>query len=185
MANPATAVTLDQLHQAILDGIRAQFPDLKTVEDYPEDRSVLKPPQLPACLVEMTELEASPEDDPGTEQLAAYAGFEARFIIGFRTVKAKRSIRQLAAQFMLGLRGQRWGLPVGAAIPVRAYEDPFIPDLDQFEVWTVEWRQLIHLGVSTWTDEGATPGQPMVGYAPDIGPPHVDDYEPLAGVQEP
>jgi hypothetical protein len=184
MANTTTQVTLDQLHQAILDGIRAQFPDLVTVEDYPEDRKALLPAQLPACLVEMTELEASPEDDPGTEQLAAYAGFEARFIIGFRTPKAKRAIRERVAQFLLGLRHQRWGLPIAPAIPARAYEDPFSPDMDQYEVWAVEWRHLIHLGATVWTDEGEIPTQVLVGYAPEIGIDHVDDYEPLQGVPQ-
>lgn len=186
MAYPNTEIDLDALHQAILDNISATFPDLVTVDDYREDRKPLTPSQLPACLVELVELEPSQEDDPGTEQVACWAGFEAHFIIGFRTPEAKRAIRKRAAQFIVHLRNQRWGMPVGGALPGRGYDDPFTPELDQFEVWTVEWRQLVHLGKSVWNNDGTRPDVDgvMIGYAPDIGPPHEDDYVPLDGVPQ-
>lgn len=184
MADANTEIDLDQLHQAILGSISATFPDLVTVEDYREDRKLPAPNQLPACFVELTELEPSEEDDPGTEQLAAYAAFEAHLVIGFRTPQAKRDIRKRASRLLVHLRKQRWGLPIGPAVPVRAYEDPFSPELDQFEVWTVEWRQLVHLGTSVWTSDGTTPSQVMIGYTPDIGVSHEDDYTPLQGVPQ-
>lgn len=183
--NIDTGIDLDTLHASIVADIRAKFPTLATVEFYREERTELT---IPACLLTMTELEAADTDeDPGTEQIAVYAHFEAQLIIGFRQVKAKNSIRNLAAAFLAFLRKRKWTdpenpgkkLPTGECLPVGAYEDDFASmmagqrdtNLDQFEIFRVEWRQLIHLGETVWTDEGVTPStvyvRGSVGTIPD------------------
>lgn len=189
MAN--TEIDLDTLHAAIVADIKAAFPALKTVEFYREDRKTLP---LPACLLELSELDAIPDDDPGTEQLAVMAKFEAELIISFRTVKAKQSIRKLAAALSAWLRMRRWTnasgttpkLPTGEAIVIGAYPDDFNPlhrdgdgGLDQFEAWRVEWQQRIHLGKSTWIDEGDTPAQVFVQERSPQGAPGAG-YEQVA-----
>jgi len=174
---PNTAIDLDALHAAILQSIAAQFPALATVEDYRDDRLQLV---LPAVLVELTELEPVPDDDPMTEQLAALARFDARIVLGFRDANVKREIRKLAAALGLHIHQQRWGLPVGPAEVVSITPDDFSPELDQFEVWRVEWQQAVHIGVSVWGDEG-TPPVPVFSFAPDIGPGNEDKYQALPG----
>ncbi len=177
MANADTEVTLDQLHDAIVAAIQAQFPDLQTVEFYSDQRTDAMP--KPACLLELAEMDAAPDIDPGTEQLAMQCRFEARLVIGFRTVKAKLEIRKLAGAFAAWLRkeNQRWGLPVGPAEVIGCYQDDFVPDLDQYEVWRVEWVQVIHLGESVWKDDGTeVPTTVYLGQYPEIGLAHVDDY---------
>lgn len=172
MANANTEVDLGVLHSAIVADIAAQFPQLVTVEFYRDDRKSLP---VPACLLELTELEAMPDEDPGTEQLAVMAKFEAELIIGFREVdgvRAKQSIRVLAAALSAWMRKRRWTnpadptkkLPTGAVEVIGAYQDDFSvmgrqrdQDLPQFEVWRVEWQQIIHLGNTVWTDEGTQP----------------------------
>lgn len=174
--NANTEISLDVLHQAITADILAKFPALQTVEFYrgegQEDRKAL---QTPACLLDLSEMEASPDDDPGTEQLAVIAHFEAELVIRFNTPNAKRSIRRLAAAVAAWLHNRRWDdpanpgkkLPTGPCVVVGAYKDDFsgltpgqrdVP-LDQFEVWRVEWRQIVHLGESVWNDEGVTPSE--------------------------
>lgn len=145
-----TELDLDQLHQAIIDKIAAQFPEFVTVDDYSDDRTRLN---TPACLVELTDMEGAPDDDPGTEQLAVTARFEARIIIGFRQLNAKRQIRKLAAALGAFVHQQRWGLPVSPAELLTITPDEFSPELDQFEVWRVEWQQVVHLGLSVWDGE--------------------------------
>lgn len=170
--NANTNIDLGVLHDAIVADIKAQFPQLVTVEFYREDRQELP---KPACLLELTELEAEPDDDPGTEQLAVMAKFEAELVIGWRDidgVKAKQSIRVLAAALSAWLRMRRWAnpanpdkkLPTGEAQVIGAYRDDFSimgrqrdEGLLQVEVWRVEWQQRIHLGNTVWTDEGTTP----------------------------
>ena len=172
--NANTEVDLGVLHDAIVADIKAQFPQLVTVEFYREDRKELP---KPACLLELTELEALPDDDPGTEQLAVMAKFEAELVIGFRTPKAKQSIRLLAAALAAWLRKRRWTnysgttpkLPTGPADVIGAYQDDFSvmghqrdQALEQFEIWRVEWQQIVHLGKTVWTDEGETPSDVFV-----------------------
>lgn len=171
---PSTEVDLDTLHQAVIDAVAAQFPAVQTVEDYREDRKRLP---LPAILIELDDFEAAPDEDPGTEQLAARCRFVARIVIGFRTANAEREIRKLAAALAAFVHLNRWGQPVEPAQVLTAAPDDFDPDLDQFVVWSVEWQQIVHLGVSVWTNEGEIPTEVLFSVAPDIGPANVDDYE--------
>lgn len=197
--NANSEVNLDVLHNAIIEDIQKQFPDLKTVEFYRgegnegDDRRTLP---VPACLLVLTEFEPSDDDDPMTGQLAVLANFEAELIIRFTTPNAKRSIRNLAASFAAWLRMRRWTDPndpakklaTGPAMVSGAYQDDFssvMPGqrekpLDQYEIWKVEWRQLVILGESIWTDEGTTPTTVYLGAAPEIGPDHIDDYVQVA-----
>lgn len=177
--NANTEVTLDKVHDGILAAIRAQFPALRTVDAYRLDRKSLP---TPACLVELTEMEADMADDPGTEQLAVMARFEARFVLPFRqgAKNARLEVRKLAAAFAAFARLNRWGCPIGPAEVLGAFPDDFDPELDQFEVWRVEWQQVIHLGSTVWKDDGVVP-VPVASWSPDIGPGHEADYQPLGG----
>lgn len=180
MANANTVTTLDAVHDGIVAAIKAHFPDLKTVEAYRLDRKNLP---VPACLVEMTEMDGAPDVDPGTEQLAVTARFEARFVIGFRQSgrNPKLEVRKLAAAFAAFARLKRWGCPIGPAEVIGAYQDDFDPELDQYECWRVEWQQVIHLGNTVWTDDGETP-TPYFSWSPLIGPDHAEIYTDLDGI---
>ncbi|MNT22077.1 hypothetical protein D3C72_1574490 [compost metagenome] len=69
-------------------------------------------------------------------------------------------------------------LPTGPVQLVGCYKDDFEPELDQYEVWRIEWHQVMHLGVSVFAGEtdGVTPGKPLYSWAPQIGNGHADDY---------
>lgn len=172
-------IMLDEIHEAIVGAVRRQFPALLTVEAYRQVRGALP---VPACLVELAELEATDELDPGTGQLAVMARFEARLVIGFRQggLNPGLEIRKLAAALAAFVHQQRWGLPVGAADVLGCWPDDFDPGLEQYECWRVEWQQVLHLGESVWTNEGRTP-VPYLAWAPEIGAVHEADYEPAAG----
>lgn len=181
MANANTVTTLDAVHAGIVSAIQSRFPALQTVEAYRLDRKALP---TPACLIELTEMDAD-DLDPGTEQQAVMARFEAKLVIGFRqgANNPKLEIRKLAAAMAAFVRLQRWGCPIGPAELIGAYQDDFDPELDQFECWRVEWRQIIHLGESVWADwnDGSPPSQVLVGFAPEIGAAHEGDYTELTG----
>lgn len=187
MANANTDIDLGELHAGIENAIRAQFPDLKLVAFYREEdeRAELRRDDLPACLLEMSEMEPTPDVDPGTEQLAVNARFEARLVIGFRTPRAKLEIRKLASALAVFLRLKRWPHPTepGRTIPTGPAEvttimpDEFNPELDRYEVWRVEWLQPLHLGVGIWKDDGVTPQAPLYSWVPDIGTGNADKYQ--------
>ncbi len=178
MANAITECDLGLLHQVMTDEIKAAFPALQTVEFYSLERKDLP---LPACLLEMCEMEADNREDPGTEQQAVTARFEARFIIGFRTPQAKLEVRKLAGAFAAFLRKQLRFLPAksGPAEVIGCYPDDFDPKLDEYEVWRVEWSHVLHLGSSVWTNDGTIPEIVLVSYSPEIGIGNEDKYEVL------
>lgn len=175
--NANTFCDLDALHAAIVEDIKAQFPDLQTVEFYRTDERKGMP--LPAVILDLTEFENQPDADPGTEQLAVTARFEAEIIMGFRVPNVKREVRKFAAAFAAWMRLRRFtreNVHTGPAQVIGCYPDDFNPELDQYEVWRVEWSTVLHLGNTVWTNEGTIPTQVFLGQAPDIGAGHEDDY---------
>lgn len=176
MANVSTNIDLDVVHQSIVNALSLQFPDMATVEDYRENRGALP---LPAILLELEDMEAAPDDDPGTEQLAVWARWSARIIIGFRTANAEREIRKLAGALGVFVHQNRFGQPIGPAEVTMITPDDMDPDLDQYVVWRVEWQQIVHLGEGVWVNDGTIPTEVLYSWSPDIGPEHEPDYEQL------
>jgi hypothetical protein len=176
MPQPDTEIDLDQLIDAITASIAGAFPTFATVEAYREDRKTLP---LPACLVQLVDLE--PTEDIGTEQLPVIANFEALVILGFRTDAVKRAAPKLAASLALHIKSKRWGLPVEPATVTAIEPDNFDPRLDEFEVWRVDWRQIIHIGESIWNDDGTFPSNVLVSFAPDVGEESEGEYQAIVG----
>jgi hypothetical protein len=72
---------------------------------------------------------------------------------------------------------QRWGKPIGPAQVIGCYQDDFNSELDQYEVWRVEWTQEMHFGSTIWTDDGDVPNEIRVAFSPDIG--SEEDYHAI------
>lgn len=189
--NANTTIDFDYLHERIAADIQAAFPQFKTVEFYRDDRKTLV---TPACLLALNELDPDPQQDPGTGQTAVMAQFEAELVIGFREPAAKRLISKLAAALGAWLRQRRWSNPAGTtpaqttgpAMVTAIVRDDFQimnrgrnDDLPQFEVWRVEWEQLLELGPFVFADEneGDPPATVYASSPPEIGAAHEDDYD--------
>jgi hypothetical protein len=173
MANP---LDLDALTSTITAQIAAQFPALKTVEFDRIDRANMP---MPACILDLDEMEAD-VPDPGTDQLAVMARFEARLVVGFKDRRAKQEVRKLAAAFATWMHLRSFG-PAAPSRPAKVIalrRDDFHPILDEFEVWCVEWHQEILLGADVWENYAVvpTPQRVFIGQAPDIGLGHEGDY---------
>lgn len=180
---------LTALHAAITATSATAFPGVH-FEFYREDRVSLpfgdgaagQDPRA-YCLLNMAEMDAS-DFDPGTDQQALVAKFEAEFIIKALQDNSRILIRVLAGSYAAFLRKQmRWPGTLNGAIRVSGvYKDDFSPELDQFEVWKVEWLQEIWLGEGIEVF-GPTldqrPQQIFYSFAPLIGIPYKDEYKPL------
>ena len=174
--NANTEINFTTLQETIVATVKAKYPSLLAVEFDREDREGL---EIPACLLDMPEFEGASEIDPGTGQIAVMARFEAEFILGFRTPRAKLAAREMAGAFAAFIHQARWpGGKTGPAEHIHAYKSDFKPELDQYEVWCVEWRQVVHLGTSVWNNDGIVP-QIVFSWSPDIGNGHEADYVPL------
>jgi hypothetical protein len=171
--NADTEIDLDALHDAVVAAIVAGMPAVASVQSYPSERTALN---LPAILVDLEDMEAAPDADPGTEQLAVLTRWRARLILGFRTADVYRQVRKGAGQLAHLVHLNRWGMPVGPARVTIVGPDPFDPDLDQYEAWVVEWEQVVHLGASVWGDEGIVPQTVYLGLEPETGLENIDKY---------
>lgn len=175
MASIETQVTLDEVTAAIVATLATVFDEaVQTVAAYPDQRTKIA---TPAILIECVEM--APAEDPGTEQTALRCRFEAHCLVSGYESGAKAAVRTLAAQVSHAVRQSRWGLPVGSADLLGARPDDYFPELEETEVWIVEWEQTIHVGSeSIWSppEDWVEPGEVWVGITPDIGLPHVDDY---------
>lgn len=176
---------LAALHVAIADSLAAAFPGVHW-EFYREDRKNLplgdgvgdNPPKAYG-LLNLAEMDAS-DEDPGTDQQAVTARFECELVVKGLRQDAKVGVRVLAGSVAAFLRSRsRWpGVVNGAMKVAGCYKDDFSPELDQFEVWRVEWVQDLVLGTGVWLHEGETPTQPLFSYVPLVGVPYEDEYQP-------
>lgn len=180
---------LAALHQAIATASAAAFPGVH-FEFYREDREKLPtmggPGQPTACcLLDLVEMDPG-EADAGTEQVDVMARFEAAMVVSFRTPSAKVAIRALAANYAAYLRKKlRWpGVVNGKIQGIQCFKDDFRPELDQYEVWTVQWAQVLRFGTGVWKNEGTTPARIFASFVPDIGGANEAAYVELEAASE-
>lgn len=182
---------LAALHAAIVSVSATAFPGVH-FEFYREDRANLplgdgqgeNPPKA-YVLLELSEMDAG-ENDPGTEQQAMRAKFEAEVVLKALQPDAKVKVRALAGAFAAFLRKQLRFNPAdvlqGQAMVVGCYKDDFSPELDNYEVWRVEWVQEVWLGEGVWRNDGTRPTQVLFSYVPIISTPYEPDYMDATGV---
>jgi len=166
----------------ILAHLQGEFPTVPTVEEYPRIRRKIV---SPAILMELADL--TPIEDPGTEQLALAARFEARVVFDQApTDPAKIPDLQclsLAAGVALSIfKKGRFGVSgAGSAKGLRIEPDHFKPELSGYCVWLVEWTHEVRLGDSVWDGQGVVPVEIWAGTSPAIGEGHEPDYTEVTG----
>lgn len=166
------AVDLDTLHDAIKAAFTAQFEDA-AVDFYPRPGDKIGSPSI---FLEIEDIVADDPDDVGTEQLAVTLMFNAYVVLSYKDPN-KKAIKKFAASVMSYVRGRRWGQPVGPANVVIASPDKVIGQPDDYECMRIEFTHEAMLGADVFAGDGVIPTEVYLGYAPDIGPPHIDDYE--------
>jgi len=178
-------IDLQDYYAAVVAAIQAQFPGFKTVEFDREDRDP-RTLQVPACLLTITEFEDAADQDPGTEQWPTVARVEAQVILGFREPAVNLAVRKAATSLAVWLRYRRFPdlndppktLPTGAAMVQGVFLDDFSPELDQFQVWRVEWLQHMDLGASVFAEEPGPTPTPFFSWSPLIGTGNEQHYRP-------
>lgn len=170
---PEQPFSLDLLYGVIEARIRDAISGLAFVGTMPD---MLERVDLPAVVLELAELE--PGRDPGTGEVGVEARFEARIIVGSEQEQCQQQAAFAAAQLVVLLRMQTWGLEVEQAEFVRAAQDWTRPELDGYAVWVVEWTQGIYLGEEEWPWPNQPPGSLMWGFSPNTGPGSEGSYQP-------
>ncbi|WP_323162859.1 hypothetical protein [Stenotrophomonas maltophilia] len=181
MADANNDVTIEGIHDAIERAVRNAFPDFRVVEFYRDDEGERMP--TPACVMEMTECEPSPEiNDGGSGKMACNLRFEARIIMQVRDKRVALELRKSAAAFATWLHqlGRFPGVSTDAIQVIAADPDDWMPANGGFRAWRIEWVVPALLGVDVWKNDGAVP-QAFFSFAPDIGQDNRGEYQPIGG----
>lgn len=152
------------LHQAICKTLKEEIPAIQTCEMYRAERREII---APAVFVELASLE--PGKDPGTEELALRARFEARVVVDGTVEGSQAVVRSLAAEVARVVNKNTWDVEnIAPGEFLSAGGDDFRPELDAYLVWLVEWVHELHTGQSMWLETGIIPHTISVGE--NVGP---------------
>ncbi|WP_264735713.1 MULTISPECIES: hypothetical protein [unclassified Wolbachia] len=147
------------LHQAICTRLKEEILNIQTCEVYPTIRKELL---APAVFVELSSLEKG--HDPGTEELALKARFEARIVIDSTIENAAIIVRTLAAEVARVVNKNTWNVKnVSPGEFISGGGDDFRPELDAYLVWLIEWVHTIHVGRSIWEEGKFRPHKIEIG----------------------
>ncbi|EEB55382.1 putative phage related protein [Wolbachia endosymbiont of Culex quinquefasciatus JHB] len=146
-------MNLKDLHDKICTTLKREIPAIQTCEIYPSIRKELL---APALFVELVSLESG--KDPGTEELALKARFEARIVIDSTIENAPIIVRSLASEVAKVVNKNTWNVKnVSPGEFISGGGDDFRPELDAYLVWLVEWTHEVHVGKSVWSETGIKP----------------------------
>lgn len=151
-------MNLNDLHQAICTTLKEEIPAIQTCEIYPAIRKELI---APAVFVELSSFEKG--HDPGTEELALKARFEARIVIDSTIEDASIIVRSLASEVARVVNGNTFNMNILPGEFLSAEPDGFRPELDAYMVWLVEWSHQLHLGKSVWEGSKIKPHSINIG----------------------
>ncbi|WP_253303129.1 hypothetical protein [Wolbachia endosymbiont of Phyllotreta cruciferae] len=147
------------LHQTICSTLKEEIPSIQTCEIYPSIRKELL---APALFVELVSLESG--KDPGTEELALKARFEARIVIDSTIENAPIIVRSLASEVAKVVNKNTWNVKnVSPGEFISGGGDDFRPELDAYLVWMVEWVHTIHVGRFIWKEGKFMPHKIEIG----------------------
>lgn len=163
--------------ETVVETLRAEFPEFKTViaEDEREERG--DKVDVPALLVQLTELEPNPDSDGSDGKWPCLVHFEARIVYGFRTPKVRRQTAASAGSIAAFVHNNRLGVGWGGAQVLACAPDEFAPKAEQYDIWQIEWAHKADLGKSALPPHEDLPAHVYLGHAPEIGPEHEGNYE--------
>ena len=145
-------MNLKDLHDKICTTLKKEISAIQTCEVYPAIRKELV---APAVFIELSSLEQG--KDPGTEELALKARFEARIVVDGIVEDSSLVVRSLAAEVARVVNKNTWEKNVSPAEFLSAEPDGFRPELDAYLVWMVDLSHQLHLGKSIWTENKIKP----------------------------
>ncbi|MBD9501967.1 hypothetical protein M2D07_030080 [Pseudomonas sp. BGr12] len=132
------------------------------------------PAALPALALEYAGM--LPGQDPGNGQTALICRLQVRLLVTRDDAAAEAlALRNVAALATL-LRAQNWGVELETVSFIQAQPELDNPALAACRVWLVEWQQPMLLGEAEWPWEDQPPGSLRLGFDPQTGPGHEEDY---------
>lgn len=178
------SISLDEYHDAVKDYLESNedLAWLKEVRIYPEVEEKLP---TPIVFFGITGWEHSDEDD-GTGKLLLDLSCELIVAVSLDMEERAKFLRDAAMALSLHIDGCRFGLQMREATFLSAQPDGLVPELDEYDAWSIQFSQTVEIGSVNSALNAAVfnPSQVMLGLAPDIGTGHEADYEVVSSEDE-
>lgn len=182
---------------SVVETLCEKLTDMKTIKAYPIHDREIKDVPVPSVLVDFHEIIPNPENDPGTGQMAVDFMMSAYCVVAASQPKAALDVRKYAMNVAAVIHNSKFYdapsakengdllFKVSAAqilsiAPRREVNDENYTYL----AWGVDWQHSTYLAAQ---DIGALcdslqmdaddVDSIFLGYAPDTGRDHVDDYD--------
>ncbi|RBO82627.1 hypothetical protein [Marinomonas aquiplantarum] len=148
----ATHINLSDVHQAIIDALKARFHRV-TIDSYdPNDNLETL---APACLLNIEELPKAP--DVGDGRYPVVAQLAIHCVLGREVPNLQIELQEFAvavSQFVYEKGIWLTGSVVEKPFNIEAYPGNFRKETQGgFDSWVVNWEQKLYLGASTWQPE--------------------------------
>lgn len=173
--------TIRDFHEAIQAALLAKFgDDVNTVCWYQQAESSTGQPlpiETPAIILEIESAEEG--DDVGDDRIPMLCHITGYCILSQKTTDLQIELRNFASQLLGEVRKNKWSLGNDVSFPFSVTLGPgkFNPEVQGYDSWFVSWAQTLYIGESVWKPTGIIPTEIWWSWAPDIGIPHVDDYQ--------
>lgn len=169
---------LYDLHSKTLQYLTTVLPAGYTCMAYPETQIYKKLP-LPCLVLEMVDFEPAPIQ-PNDERSKFTCRFEARIVNDPINAAAELTIRETALKVAHAVRNNNYGMKgVGFGVVVQSGFDALSHEFnDSYLCWVIEFTHDITVGEEgfTWWTDNPVPLKFFVGFEPDTGPDHIEDY---------
>jgi hypothetical protein len=184
--------SLTQVLQASVDFLRGRLPGLGSCDIYAGqltggETTVQVPISTPAVLTAF--IGATREGAVETGEVDWLCRLAAYCITRHAAGRADRAVTalELAEQVLGHIDGRRFGLTGVRPARVTRVENLYSRAFDtaMVAVEAVTWEQTVRVGTDEWTAEGVRPESLYLGFAPEIGAGHEDDYIPVCRPPEP
>lgn len=170
------SITLDEYHNAVKHylGSQENLSWLKEVHIYPEIEGKL---ETPCALFAVTGFGESGEDD-GTGRFFPQLQCELFVVVDMETENSQRLVRDAAMALSMHIHDCRFGLKIKGAKWTSAQPDGFVPELDEYDVWSIQFTQDVEIGEVLIS--APVVNEKKVSMSPDIGREHEEDYTDVA-----
>lgn len=181
----ANTNSINKLQAAIVEALKQHLNNVSVSVYAGEFTAVAASKTLiktPAVWIDFAE--GSQDISPGTEQLDIECQFTAYAITQVVNDPKRRNqdAQALAQQIAVHINNNQFGM-TGVSLPspikIKPAASPYFIK-NSLGVCVVRWMQTIRLGDSVWDSDDVVPTEVWLGFAPEIGIPHIEDYFQVA-----
>ena len=137
------SIQLDDHAQAVIDHLTQNLPWLTSITEYPDEFGAI---DTPCAFFGVLDWDRSKEQRM-TGELTVDLNCQLLVVFGQQGTVSHKKVRDAAMAASLHIDNQRFGLDAEPARFTSAQPFAFDPDLEQYVVWSVDFKQEIDIGI--------------------------------------